>query len=775
MARCFTVLFSLLLLLSGEESSSYKKGLSLLAQGLPELAISEFQKSLTEEDLDSTLVRVRLIDAYLQSQLVSKAESEIKLLPKSFPEKSYWSGLTNLKRGRYEEATSAFKKQLQKTPNSLKAGLNLAISYANTNEIKNGLDVLKPFLTESEKANSLYLHFLLLEEENELFLSQLESIKESYSEVYKAYEGVGYYLNDDYLTALKAYNPELSFYGISNRLIKRFECLTNISAGNTETALKIIDQLIETSLFESELISLYDLYLLAFNADNNSQQLLTSRLSKQAKSEQNLLAGFATFYLANLEKAPARRLSLLEEFVKNFETHPLFARAALQLAQTYYGEKDISALEQLSQQIRKTANHSELNSLILNWIGITQQGNDGAKALKLALKYASSEQAPYIQYNSLLNSINNRTPAQSSSKISADQKASLALQTALSLSSKKPLAALKKLESYLSKYPEHDGRALALETLSMLYFKFGNQESRSEKLLEIYQQYQSLEEQKQSFETLNLMENFMAVDKGNASELKLLPSIEYSEFMLSQAAKLHFKSLQYFDAYRIFNKLQNDAVDTKTKSYYKFYQALSGLRIQTKEYKEKAIILLDELSQAISPVQAEAISLYCDLLLDEGYPDKVISILDSYSDQTFDQKLLLARSLALTHGNKESVKKRTESLFKELMRSTSLQAHQRFSLATELISFYEDTEQLSKAIDVYFEVVNLKPPYTVETDKDWELYYNIGNQAIALLESQQSWRASYAFAQKIAEQGGPQVEQSLNRVNELKLKHMIWE
>ena len=102
------------------------------------------------------------------------------------------------------------------------------------------------------------------------------------------------------------------------------------------------------------------------------------------------------------------------------------------------------------------------------------------------------------------------------------------------------------------------------------------------------------------------------------------------------------------------------------------------------------------------------------------------------------------------------------------------QIHKTLFLKAGALEKTQDMRGKAQALSTYFQVVNLEFQEDKTKPAEWDWYYKCGLKAVDLLEKQERYKSAVALLEKMANTFGPKYAVLIEKVEKLKLKHLIW-
>lgn len=276
---------------------------------------------------------------------------------------------------------------------------------------------------------------------------------------------------------------------------------------------------------------------------------------------------------------------------------------------------------------------------------------------------------------------------------------------------------------------------------------------------------------------------------------------EYSqspEFTSSEAnkktisiAEAYYRNGEYVKTRREFSKVLQSEELAEFHEFAYFFSALAAKKEGTPQGKEESDSLLQKVISLEGDLVNDAYLHYSRSLIDQGESEEVVELvlplLEKDSAKLKIEQLGLHYMLAeafqrmqLQAEGAESVAliQRAVKVYDDLLKHKELlsvtQIHKTLFLKAGALEKTQDMRGKAQALSTYFQVVNLEFQEDKTKPAEWDWYYKCGLKAVDLLEKQERYKSAVALLEKMANTFGPKYAVLIEKVEKLKLKHLIW-
>ena len=256
-------------------------------------------------------------------------------------------------------------------------------------------------------------------------------------------------------------------------------------------------------------------------------------------------------------------------------------------------------------------------------------------------------------------------------------------------------------------------------------------------------------------------------------------------------AEAYYRNGEYVNARREFAKvLQTEELKAFHEFAY-FFSALAAKKEGTPQGKEESDSLLQQVIDIKGDLVNDAYLHYSRSLIDQGESEKVVELvlplLEMESKELDKEQIGLHYMLAeafqrmqlkAEDAEAESLIKRAVKVYDDLLshkeQLSVTQIHKTLFLKAGALEKTKDIKQKAQALSTYFQVVNLEFQKDKTKPAEWDWYYKCGLKAVDLLESQERYKSAVALLEKMANTFGPKHAVLVEKVEKMKLKHLIW-
>lgn len=253
------------------------------------------------------------------------------------------------------------------------------------------------------------------------------------------------------------------------------------------------------------------------------------------------------------------------------------------------------------------------------------------------------------------------------------------------------------------------------------------------------------------------------------------------EFSMRKGLAL-YRNGEHNKARQLLGKIAMANPDSPLTTFCHYYAGMAARLEGTPSALKDSVNLFEKVMATKSPLAIEARIQQARVLLDINRTEEAkISLNQVYNAQSNSPQqreigILLASALHTQGSEAPGQYAKAVAIYDQLLASKNLPLSWSNQIHYMKGQTLESMEQPTLALDSYYHVINkenVAPQATAQ--QEWKWFYQCSFKAIALLETQQDYRAAVSIAKKVASYGGPESEAYQKRARALEMQHMIWE
>lgn len=803
----------------------YQSGLQAMADDLPQLAVKRFEAVLQADlsEADRATALEALATAQLQAGNSTSASATLaqELLSQS-PNTPYLRAIATTLGGNYEQALKLFSAIPPKAPHHDEAQLCIAHLQTVLGKREEALITLQNYLKATDSSSAAIqctIAELALDlERTDLAAATLNQITPP-TNASTLLRAKLLLTQKQYAQAIDLLQQAPSQPYTAKQLKSQHLILAEAYhlSGNSNQALQVLNAFIKKHPNSAELGHFFQRINSWMPADISIYDPVVKDIANWAHSTtppSRDIGAYARFvYAANLAKTPTGqspnpkllRQALLEFSILRIH-YPDHILASASLSHTANALLLLNELEKasfvlesmvklnlpISPQARSQASFL-LGELHVKSAQYETAAQHFAKAAEQSTDQALKNAAILNEGNCFI-TIEDSSPLQTFLKqLPPRYSADLLLEKAIQQNTQKSASARPLLQQFIAKYPDHPRLAEAQLLLmeNAIFSPPIDLPLCQTSMLELSDKDLTTAQ----FKRFNQAKYYLSSSFGDYSSaaeamqetLKLTAEPELESELRVMKAQALFKNGDYNAARQLFREIANDDFDPTLTHYARYYQALSAKLEGTPQAINGAEAIFHKITRSSSPLKTESTLQLANIYLLNGSIKKAKNLLtsiykpESSSPLQNDIALLLAEAYQnISDAEDPMHDQKALSVYNAILQKDSVSTRWRHHIHYTKALLLQKLKRYNEALENYYQVINHELPSQptkqnpAHLAEEWLWYYRCGFNAIALLEQLDMPKPAIKLATKLSKTHGPRAAEAAEKIESLKMKHMIW-